>query len=268
MNPVMRLTQVVICVTIPLCKKTVQEGESMKRITTILLAAALVLSMAACGGVTAKSGEMTKEEMLAVAEELSLSDMREDVDSNKAKASLYTGNVYSVSAYVAEIETNYVVLGYDGSHITNIRVYLPTDDLISLEEGIKITVVGEMGEYNVEEKQVAQHTLPYPYFNMENAFFVSDTYEITGTISELNMSLEYAMSLSETIDSAPSMFFSLVDGNGTTHYVDCESYSKGEVTILENTYATGDTITVTGKQRSYNFLGSWVYTIKSVTHVE
>jgi|GEM_PF-4684683 hypothetical protein len=143
----------------------------MKRLLSISLVATLMLSMAACGSV-AESDTMTREEMLTIAEELIISDMRDEIGTNKAKASLYTGNIYIITAYVAAIEYDYALLDHNGSHVINIRAYLPSDDLVNLTEGNRITIVGEMGEYDVEERQTAQYTLSYPYFEMRNVYLV------------------------------------------------------------------------------------------------
>jgi len=219
----------------------------MKRIIIILLAAVLMLCMVACGGngETNETGEMSKEELLAVAIELNIAKMREDVDSNKSKASLYTGNVYLVTAYIAEIETDYVSLDYSGSHVINIRAYLPTDVLINLTEGSRITIVGEMGKYDVEEKSIASGTYPYPYFEMRNVYFVNDIFEITG-VADVD---DY-----ETFPNLAShemnRFFRLIGNDGITYYVECALYEIGDgnVIIAEKTINSGESITITGRQ--------------------
>ena len=69
----------------------------MKRLTAFSLAAALVLSLTACGGGENASGDaaMTADEMLEAAEEIDLSEIMVQANANSVKAAeLYLGNIY------------------------------------------------------------------------------------------------------------------------------------------------------------------------------
>ena len=67
----------------------------MKRLTVLLLAAALALSLVACGNSESseskESDTTTKEELLEVAEEKSFSDLH---TANEAKLDTYVGDIY------------------------------------------------------------------------------------------------------------------------------------------------------------------------------
>ena len=225
----------------------------MKKVITILLAAALMLSMAACGN-ESQNSEMTREEMLEVAQEIKIFDVYEDYFENKAKGEeTYLNNVYKISDYITSIESEYI-------EMSGFQIYLERDVLVTLKTGQKITIVGEIN--NISQADTTHN------FEMKTAYFVDDVFEMTGVIGNLSMSLECAMKLSEIIDSAPFMFFYFVDTSGTTYYVDCELYSRGNVTILGETLTEGDAITITGRLYSVSGTLGQFHTIKNISSIE
>ena len=133
----------------------------MKRLTAFSLAAALVLSLTACGGGENASGDaaMTADEMLEAAEEIDLSEIMVQANANSVKAAeLYLGNIYHVTGIIDSISSdsdrgNYCTLestdqyyqfGGDGWVGGFFEVFLPDADFMDITTGQTITVVGEI----------------------------------------------------------------------------------------------------------------------------
>ena len=133
----------------------------MKRLTAFSLAAALVLSLTACGGGENASGDaaMTVDEMLEAAEEIDLSEIMVQANANSVKAAeLYLGNIYQVTGIIDSISSdsdrgNYCTLestdqyyqfGGDGWVGGFFEVFLPDADFMDITTGQTITVVGEI----------------------------------------------------------------------------------------------------------------------------
>lgn len=133
----------------------------MKRLTAFSLAAALVLSLTACGGGENASGDaaMTADEMLEAAEEIDLSEIMVQANANSVKAAeLYLGNIYQVTGIIDSISSdsdrgNYCTLestdqyyqfGGDGWVGGFFEVFLPDADFMDITTGQTITVVGEI----------------------------------------------------------------------------------------------------------------------------
>ena len=133
----------------------------MKRLTAFSLAAALVLSLTACGGGENASGDaaMTVDEMLEAAEEIDLSEIMVQTNANSVKAAeLYLGNIYQVTGIIDSISSdsdrgNYCTLestdpyyqfGGDGWVGGFFEVFLPDADFMDITTGQTITVVGEI----------------------------------------------------------------------------------------------------------------------------
>ena len=134
---------------------------SMKRLTAFSLAAALVLSLTACGGGENASGDaaMTADEMLEAAEEIDLSEIMVQANANSVKAAeLYLGNIYQVTGIIDSISSdsdrgNYCTLestdpyyqfGGDGWVGGFFEVFLPDADFMDITTGQTITMVGEI----------------------------------------------------------------------------------------------------------------------------
>ena len=133
----------------------------MKRLTAFSLAAALVLSLTACGEGENASGDaaMTADEMLEAAEEIDLSEIMVQANANSVKAAeLYLGNIYQVTGIIDSISSdsdrgNYCTLkstdpyyqfGGDGWVGGFFEVFLPDTDFMDITTGQTITVVGEI----------------------------------------------------------------------------------------------------------------------------
>lgn len=150
----------------------------MKRLIALLLAAALSLSLAACGNSESSGAKendtMTKEELLEAAEEKSFSDLD---TANKAKLDTYVGDIYKISGYISSIESDYLVIqeetpadGPIDAAKFCIHVYLDTEELAELASWQNITVVGEITDTGTETMDAFQTTYERLYIDMGNAY--------------------------------------------------------------------------------------------------
>ena len=162
----------------------------MKKLLALMLAAALTLSLVACGGGGTgdnnTSGGMTKEEMLRESVAITFEDL--PGSGNMAKAKQEIGKIYRICQTVSNIEEDYcelcpvisggVVQGRDTYTIdeaTVVRVYLPQETLAQLHFNDTIAIVGEISDVIKAERHeflfVEQHTV---YYEMKTAF-IDDT---------------------------------------------------------------------------------------------
>lgn len=146
----------------------------MKKILLLILTAALMLSLAACGG---KSSSMTKEEMLEVAEVVSVDEVSDAVNSNIVNAKqAYCGKVLEVQSTAFEIEEDRIDIGH-------FIVYLPEEDIAKIQKNQRITVVGKTNDdIQTETSMALGGEVELKNFVMEEAYLVTDRYEFTGTI--------------------------------------------------------------------------------------
>lgn len=164
----------------------------MKKIAALLLIAALCFSLSACGEKT-----MTKDEMLDIAEEYSASDIQSDSLNNIVSAKQkYCNKTISVSGRVRNIKENFIELSahYNSNYI--IDVYLSEEELVTLEEGQEITIVGTTTDEIIEATEtVAQYTFNYSHYQMPAAYLVKDRVEITGILKGVNSSFKPAFNI-------------------------------------------------------------------------
>lgn len=180
----------------------------MKKLLALMLAAALALSLVACGGdsgagdnntpsggngdttstdTPSGGGEddetekptMTKEEMLGIATELDAIELDSTLIDNMAKAnSTYVGNTYTFSLVVQRVESDYCVLAWGNGGQFSIHAYLPEEDLVCLNSGESVTIVGTISSL------VNPNEPPYyiRYAEVEPAYFVTNVSEHQGVI--------------------------------------------------------------------------------------
>ena len=163
----------------------------MKKLLALMLAAALALSLVACGGGGTgdnnTSGGMTKEEMLRESVAITFEDL--PGSGNMAKAKQEIGKIYRICQTVSNIEEDYcelcpVIFGgvdqgrdtYTSDEATVVRVYLPQETLAQLHFNDTIAIVGEISDVIKAERHeflfVEQHTV---YYEMKTAFIIDDS---------------------------------------------------------------------------------------------
>lgn len=112
----------------------------MKRLLALLLAAALSLSLAACG-----SSTPTKDEMLEEATTIELQEILSLGNSNPAAADEeFIGNCYIITGYVVDIGNSNISLNVTLDNNDWITVYLDKEELATIKKGDLITVVGRI----------------------------------------------------------------------------------------------------------------------------
>lgn len=177
----------------------------MKKLITLLLAAALVLSLAACGGgsdtpsndtnttntdTPTGETEMTKDEMLEQSEEITPEDLFGAAESNIVSAEETYGNkLITFTSQVFDIQKDHIKLGNGFSYI---NVSLPKEDIAKLENKQLITVVGQLGNSieDISEKDANGFEIPKYCYEMKEAYLVADRFEYTGKLKGKNESYE------------------------------------------------------------------------------
>ena len=161
----------------------------MKKILPLILAAVLMLSLAACGGgrdtTSGGSNSMTKEEMLEQAEAVTREDLFGAAESNIVSAKeTYGGKLIIFTAQVLDIQDDHIQLG----DLSYINVYLPTEDIMQIENYQLITVVGQLGDTieEVEENVGYGMTTTLYCYEMPQAYLVPDRFEYTATLKWKN----------------------------------------------------------------------------------
>lgn len=164
----------------------------MKKIIAVFLAVVMCFSLSACGAKTP-----TKEELLAVATEFSANDIQNDSINNIVSAKQkFCNTTISVSGYVRNIKEDHIELSaaYSANYIVD--VYLSTDELVKLEQGQSITVVGTTTDEIIESSEnVAEYTFDYNHYQMPVAYLVKDRVEITGILKGKNYSYKPAYNI-------------------------------------------------------------------------
>lgn len=171
----------------------------MKKLLALMLAAALALSLAACGGgaggnnmsstgngdtTSTDTPSMTKEEMIEQSKECTAWDINKATLNNLVRAKQkYCGKTLLIMGEITEITSDYIILGTSG---TNIEVYLSEDDIANLENKQTVTIVGNTGE-EITEGTFAPGIPQKVYtYEVNQAYLVKDTVELTGEIRGLN----------------------------------------------------------------------------------
>lgn len=149
----------------------------MKKLLTLLLAAAMTLSLAACGGTP-----LTKDEMLEQSE-LAKGDFGQIAYEDPAAAEKQYGNQILRGYFcVGEIHEDHAVLVplYDTSgRPAIVKAYLPTEELETLMPYQSIKVVGKFAK---EITDAEYDTMTLKCFTMTTAYVVQDTMTWTGTV--------------------------------------------------------------------------------------
>lgn len=193
----------------------------MKKPLLIVLSLAMLLTLCACAGgeqnaevpnastapeetVMPEDTALTKEELI----EQAISFTREDLDkamSNKAFASSFIGNTYAFQAEVYNIEQEYAVLAFRiedeegvitwGGDSLCANAYLPLDELVSLELGQRLNVVGSVSEIVDTSMTAFGEVWEGSAIVFDNAFITQDYYETVGQLHSKNNSYEGAWNI-------------------------------------------------------------------------
>lgn len=165
----------------------------MKKILALFLFVLLCFTLCACGAKKAP----TKEEMLSVAVEAHAGDIELDSFKNVAGAKQkYCNKTLLLSGMVRRIKEDYIEISASGAPNYMIDVYLPLEELVNLEEGQYITVVGTTTDKITESSEnVFEYTYNYKHYQMPVAYFVKDTVELKGVLKGFNKSNSSAFNI-------------------------------------------------------------------------
>ncbi len=163
----------------------------MKKLLALMLAAALALSLTACGGDTfsespseVPSAPPTKEEMLQTAEHTTMESLNGAIFDNVVRAEDdYVGKAFIIPGFVDDITEDGCVLCDNESFRYFITAKLPTDELKTLDSGDLVSVVGLVSEFEEgESAATAFGSYPEYYVTLDNAYLVDGITEFSGTV--------------------------------------------------------------------------------------
>lgn len=131
----------------------------MKRIAFLLLGLILTVSLCACGEGKEPVTDTTEQETNAEAPVLdadnavaiTIEHIYDEVLANQARAMQNTYLVVNCS--VGPISSEY----FDCGNLLNLRVYLPTEELVKLNQGDEVAVLGKVTEINAEKDSVGSN---------------------------------------------------------------------------------------------------------------
>ena len=139
----------------------------------------------------------TKDELLKVAEEADANDINNACFDNIAKAKLtYCNKTLELTGTVRTVQEDHVELaGFYGATYF-VDVYLPLEELVELESGQRIVVVGNTTDEIVDSSEsVAGYTFEYKRFQMPLAYLVKDRVTVTGILMGVNNSYRPAYNI-------------------------------------------------------------------------
>ena len=159
----------------------------MKKLLALMLAAALAISLVACGGGggtgdtntpndTPSTGNDAKEEMLANAPLLNVSEMMQAFGENKIRAEeTYLGNNFKVFGFVTEIEDEYCDLFTPSWLSVTLRVYLDKEELKELNNGEGINIVGTIDNFEKGKEGTWDTPPENDIINLKTAYYIDNT---------------------------------------------------------------------------------------------
>ena len=145
----------------------------MKKLLALMLAAALALSLVACGGGsgTGKNSATLKEED---AIEATPNEVYTDVKDNEARA---LQNVYKVTGEIDEIKSDYCRIG-------SLRIYFSSDILATLSIGETITFLGPISSVETESEGIGMGIISMTHILFSNAVLLETTPQQAGDSKE------------------------------------------------------------------------------------
>lgn len=223
----------------------------MKKLLSLVLAALMLLSLAACSGKEGNANEATqvpteastaeptaepvktKDDLMASATEVSYTELYNMTFEDIAKAKKrFCGTDIIIDGYVRDIEADCAILTIDDSGVVLIDVFLPLEELVFLKERQKVTIVGHLDD-DVEQRDEneAQNTLKHTHYSMKTAYVVTDVYEITGKLLGSNNRDPNAFNFAVPPTSNIYGLIYFADGVNTSKYATGGSDCTATITV-------------------------------------
>ena len=167
----------------------------------------------------------SKEELLNTAEETTIEQISTDTFNSVVKAKqLYCGKVLKLSGVVYEIEEGHIILRAE-QHVAlgkaGITVSLSNEDLMLLNKGQKIMVVGQTAEDTETHIDAVNNNYESHLFVMTQAYIIQDTFRISGEVWSANDDFMPAYNFSvEDLWYSPLVYFA--EGVDTSVFPDAD----------------------------------------------
>lgn len=138
---------------------------------------------------------LTKDEMLAQAVDADATDINNDSFDNLARAKMaYCNKILRLTGTIKSIAEDHIVLGSGSTY--EIAVYLPLEELILVDSGQKVAVVGQMSDELIESSEnIGEYTFEYTTYQMPQAYLVQEKFEINGVLKGVNNSYAPAFNI-------------------------------------------------------------------------
>ena len=224
----------------------------MKKALALLLALAMVLSLAACGGgndspksptetTAPEDAKMSKDEMLNNSAPLTRDEVSSSLN-NIAFAKSLIGNTYTFGGEVYSVAEDHAVVTFyisdeegvyaTGADMMVADLYLPLDELVSLENQQRLNFVGQLEDVGTHEETIPyMGTATVTDMVFKNIAIVSDRFESTGTLRYRNTSYG---------EDAWNIKFPNSDYLGVVHFRDdVSAYQGKEITYSYNITSEG-----------------------------
>lgn len=196
-----------------------------------------------------KISTMTKEQILNQnLTFLNLSSLDKELSENSARAKekYKTGTIYKFEGCVNSIYDNYIKIN-SGNLIIN--VYLPTEDIQTIDLKQKIVIAGKLDNINIEEKEKVSYGSSYTkketIITFKNSYVIQDTFEITGIVNIPQQASIFTPPISD--------WYCNIDVGTTnkirydiTEYAETKSFKDPSI-VNGTTLKNRDNITITGK---------------------
>ena len=227
----------------------------MKKLLALMLAAALALSLVACGGggaednnTTPSTGNgdttgtdtpsMTKEEMLETAEDGNISELNHLIAENILSAKqAYCGKVLTFRGNIYGIKEDCITFNHGKGSII---VYLPAEDIVNLKTDQWVTIIGLTNDefITTKESRGGEPASDYTDCIMEQAYLVTDRYEYTGIPKNENDSFPGAWNV-EFPNAANRQYLRLVYFDDT---IDVSKYEGEEITFSAKAFRSSSSL--------------------------
>lgn len=147
--------------------------EQEKKKSKLMIIIPIAIVVIAVVGIVAVVGnkKMSKDYMESKAQDMSLYELGQTAYNNEAKAQKYKGQIYKLSGYVYHIERDFAKISIGIGSMVFADVYLPQNELASLETNEKITFIGQITE-------VTNNVIV-----IKNAYYIGNEYQVTGKLN-------------------------------------------------------------------------------------